>query len=182
VLDGKLHPQNGCYTGNVIYLSTFSKTLAPGIRIAWVIAPPEIIRKMVQAKQGSDLHTSTFNQIVTYEVARGGFLDKHALHICEVYKERRDVMLDSLEEHMPAGVSWTHPQGGLFLWATLPPHLDAVDILQDSIAQKVAFVPGFSFFPCGGGEQTMRLNFSNAAPEKINEGIARIAAVIRRRM
>ncbi len=94
-LDEKIHNcENGHYSGNVIYLSTFSKTLAPGLRLAWVVAPPEVIRKLVTAKQGTDLHTSTFNQIVAYEVARGGFLDKHVLHIREVYHERRDVMLE----------------------------------------------------------------------------------------
>ncbi len=182
VLDEKLHEQNGHYTGNVIYLSTFSKTLAPGIRLAWVIAPPEVIRKMVQAKQGADLHTATFNQMVAYEVGHGGFLDKHAQVIRKVYRERRDTMLDALEEHMPAGVRWTHPEGGLFLWLTLPDAMRSVDILQEAVQQKVAFVPGESFYPRGGGENTMRLNFSNACPEKINEGISRLSQVIRRAM
>jgi 2-aminoadipate transaminase len=182
VLDEKLHLQNGHYTGNVIYLSTFSKTLAPGIRLAWVIAPPEVILKMVQAKQGADLHTPTFNQMVAYEVGQNGFLDKHAEVIRKVYRERRDVMLDSLEEHMPAGVRWTHPEGGLFLWATLPGTLRSIEVLQDSVKEKVAFVPGESFYPCGGGENTMRLNFSNATPQNINEGIARMARVIRKRL
>jgi 2-aminoadipate transaminase len=182
VLDEKLHPKNGHYTGNVIYLSTFSKTLAPGIRLAWVIAPPEVIRKMVMAKQGADLHTSTFNQIVAYEVGHAGFIDQHVSHICEVYHERRDVMLDALEEHMPPGVGWTKPKGGLFLWATLPEHLSSVEIFKEAVEKKVAFVPGQSFYPCGGGHNTMRLNFSNATPEKINEGIARLALVIRQRL
>jgi len=181
VLDNKMgcHPASDYYTGNVIYLSTFSKTLAPGLRLAWIIAPPDVIRKLVQAKQGADLHTSTFNQIVAYEVARDGFLEKHVELIRRVYRERRDAMLDSLEEHMPPGVTWTHPKGGLFLWASIPENLKSVDILADAVKEKVAFVPGFSFFPCGGGENTMRLNFSNATPEKINEGIARMARVIR---
>ena len=182
VLDENLHPRNGYYTGNVIYLSTFSKTLAPGIRLAWVIAPPEVIRKLVQAKQSADLHTPTFNQMVAYEVGREGFLDKHAQVIRQVYRERRNVMLDALDEHMPSGVRWTHPEGGLFLWATLPETLQSVYLLQASIEQKVAFVPGDSFYPCGGGENTMRLNFSNASPERINEGISRLAQVIRMRM
>jgi 2-aminoadipate transaminase len=182
-LDNKIHPaSSGSYDGNVIYLSTFSKTLAPGIRLAWVVAPPEVIRKLVQAKQGSDLHTSTFNQIVAHEVGRDGFLEKHIQHIIDVYRERRDVMLDSLEEHMPPGVCWTHPKGGLFLWATLPENLKSVEILEEAVQQKVAFVPGFSFYPCGGGENTMRLNFSNASPERINEGIARLSHVIRSRI
>jgi len=183
VLDEKLHPQNdGCYTGNVIYLSTFSKTLAPGIRLAWVIAPPEVIRKLVVAKQGTDLNTAVFNQIVAYEVAHGGFLNKHIEHICSVYHERRDVMLDALEEHMPAGVKWTHPNGGLFLWTTLPDGMNTVELFKEAVEQKVAYVPGASFHPCGGGENTMRLNFSYASPEMINEGISRLARVIRRRM
>jgi 2-aminoadipate transaminase len=183
-MDEKIHPKNGeeYYTGNVIYLSTFSKTLAPGIRLAWIIAPPEVIRKLVMVKQGADLHTSTFNQIVAHEVGRGGFLDKHIQHICEVYHERRDVMLDSLEEHMPSGVQWTRPLGGLFLWVTLPDAISTVEIFPEAVDQKVAFVPGISFYPRGGGENTMRLNFSNATPEKINEGIARLAHVIRNRM
>ena len=182
VLDEKLHPKNGHYTGNVIYLSTFSKTLAPGIRLAWVIAPPEVIRKLVMAKQGSDLHTSTFNQIVAYEVARGGFLDKHVRHICQVYRERRDAMLESLEEHMPSSVHWTHPEGGLFLWLTLPETMSSVDLFKEAVKEKVAYVPGISFYPDGGGHNTMRLNFSYATPEMINEGISRLARVIRKNL
>ncbi|MFQ6117767.1 MAG: PLP-dependent aminotransferase family protein, partial [Candidatus Bipolaricaulia bacterium] len=122
VLEGKLHPNDdgGCYSGNVVYLSTFSKTLAPGLRLGWVIAPVEVIERLVQAKQGADLHTSTFIQMVAYEVARGGFLDRHVRRIRAVYRERRDAMLAALERHFPEGVCWTHPQGGLFLWATLP--------------------------------------------------------------
>jgi 2-aminoadipate transaminase len=181
VMDERLHPQQDQqpYDGNVIYLSTFSKTLAPGLRLAWVIAPVEVIRKLVMAKQGADLHTATFNQIVAYEVARNGFLDQHIELIRRVYRERRDVMLDSLEEHMPPGVRWTHPRGGLFLWVTLPESINTASIFAQAVAEKVAFVPGESFFPCGGGENTMRLNFSNAAPDKINEGIARLGRVVR---
>ncbi|NTU74638.1 MAG: PLP-dependent aminotransferase family protein, partial [Anaerolineaceae bacterium] len=161
VLDNRNRAQNGCYAGNVIYLSTFSKILAPGIRLAWVIAPAEVVRKLVLAKQGTDLHTSTFNQITAYEVGKGGFLDKHVKFIREVYLERRNVMLDSLEENMPDGVQWTRPEGGLFLWVTLPKEFDATAVLQDALKEKVAFVPGESFHPCGGGKNTMRLNFSN---------------------
>lgn len=180
-IDEKLHPQNGqmSYNGNIIYLSTFSKTLAPGIRLAWVIAPADVIRKLVMAKQGADLHTATFNQIVAYEVACNGFLDQHIRLIRRVYQERRDVMLESLEEHMPAGVRWTHPLGGLFLWVTLPESIDTASIFEQAVEQKVAFVPGASFYPCGGGDNTMRLNFSNASPAKINEGISRLARVVR---
>jgi len=179
-LDNKLHDQNGGYSGNVIYLSTFSKTLAPGMRLAWVIAPAEVITKMVQTKQGTDLQTPTFNQIVAYEVAKHGFIDQHVLTIRKVYRERRDIMLEELEKNMPDGVSWTHPQGGLFLWVTLPEYMDTSIILKDAIAEKVAFVPGESFYPYGGVKNAMRLNFSNAKPEKIREGIQRLSKVVKK--
>jgi len=182
VLDNRIHPNNGSYSGNVIYLSTFSKTLAPGLRLAWVIAPVEVIRKMVQAKQGADLHTATFNQIVAHEVGQHGFLDKHVLRIIEVYRERRNVMLDALEEFMPSGVRWTHPLGGLFLWATLPEYMNANDLFVEAVEEKVAFVSGASFHANGGGLNTMRLNFSNANPEKIAIGIERLSRVVRRHL
>ena len=180
VLDSQTRAQNECYSGNVIYLSTFSKTLAPGIRLAWVIAPPDVIRKLVLAKQGTDLHTSTFNQIVAYEVGHGGFLDRHVKFIREVYLERRNVMLDTLQEHMPESVHWTHPEGGLFLWMTLPEQINASNLLKEAIKEKVAFVPGESFFSEGGGKNTIRLNFSYSKPEKINEGISRLGAVVKK--
>jgi len=179
VLDSQTRSQDTCYSGNVIYLSTFSKTLAPGIRLAWVIAPPEIIQKLILAKQGADLHTSTFNQITTFEVSKDGFLNDHVKLIRKVYRERRDVMLDSLEEHMPPGIEWTIPKGGLFLWVTLPITLDAKVIFDDALNKSVAFVPGAAFFAEGGGHNTMRLNFSNAKPEMINEGIDRLSEVIK---
>ncbi len=166
------------YRGNVIYLSTFSKTLAPGIRLAWVVAPPEVIRKLTQAKQGADLHTSPFNQMVAYEVAKGGFLDQHIKLIRQVYSERRDVMLGAMDRSFPPGVEWTHPQGGLFLWGTLPETLNSADLLKTALEQKVAFVPGAPFYATGGGHNTMRLNFSHANPEKINEGISRLGKAI----
>ncbi|HWQ04194.1 MAG TPA: PLP-dependent aminotransferase family protein [Longilinea sp.] len=178
-LDNRIRPQD-CYCGNVIYLSTFSKTLAPGIRLAWVVAPTEVIRKMVMAKQGTDLQSSTFAQIVAYEVARNGFIDKHVLTIRKVYQERRDIMLEELAKNMPEGVKWTHPLGGLFLWVTLPEYMDTNIILKDAVAEKVAFVPGDSFYPYGGGSNSMRLNFSNAKPEKIREGIQRLSRVVKK--
>lgn len=181
-LDNQIHPNNGSYSGNVIYLSTFSKTLAPGLRLAWVIAPVEVIRKLVLAKQGTDLHTATFNQIVAHEVSQHGFLDKHVKLIIDVYRERRNVMLDTLEEYMPEGVRWTHPQGGLFLWATLPEYMSADELFVEAVRQKVAFVPGASFHANGGGENTMRLNFSNSNPEKIAIGIERLSRAIKSRL
>ena len=182
VLDSQIRSQETCYSGNVIYLSTFSKILAPGIRLAWVIAPPEIIRKLALAKQGADLHTSTFNQITAYEIAKDGFLNDHVHLIRKVYRERRDVMLDALEEHMPEGIKWTHPKGGLFLWVTLPEHISSKDFFNKAIENNVSFVPGDSFFAEGGGFNTMRLNFSNAKPEMINEGIGRLSEVIKKHL
>lgn len=171
-----------CYRGNVIYLSTFSKTLAPGLRLGWVVAPPEVIRKLVQAKQGADLHTATFNQMVAYEVSHGGFLDRHINLIRKVYGERRDTMLAAMDRFFPPEVEWTHPQGGLFLWGTLPEYMDAADVLKTCIEHKVAFVPGEPFHPTGGGKNTMRINFSNATPENIQIGIRRMAEAIGKRV
>jgi 2-aminoadipate transaminase len=179
-LDSKMQAQNGGYTGNVIYLSTFSKILAPGLRLAWVIAPQEVISKLVLAKQGADLHTATFNQVVAYEVSRHGFIDEHVKNIVKVYRERRDVMLESLEENMPEGVQWTHPKGGLFLWATLPETISTTEMFPKALEENVAFVPGESFFANGGGQNTMRLNFSMMPPDRINEGIVRLSHVIKR--
>jgi 2-aminoadipate transaminase len=173
---------DGGYTGNVIYTSTFSKTLAPGLRLGWIVAPKDVVFKLAQMKQGTDLHTSTFDQMLAYEVAREGFLDQHIRRIREVYRHRRDVMLQALQDTFPAEVRWTRPQGGLFLWVTTPESINTVDLLQEAIAQKVAFVPGYSFHPNGGGHNTMRLNFSNANEEMIVEGIRRMSIAIKRRL
>jgi 2-aminoadipate transaminase len=178
-LDSQYRGDDGTYTGNVIYLSTFSKILAPGIRLAWVVAPQEVIRKLVMAKQAADLHTATFNQMVAFEVGKGGFLDEHVKFIRATYKERRDVMLETMEEVFPSGVRWTRPQGGMFLWGILPKGMDAAKVLKVAIEKKVAFVPGGSFHPNGGGENTMRLNFSFSSPEVIREGITRLGLLLR---
>jgi 2-aminoadipate transaminase len=167
-------------SGNVIYLSTFSKTLCPGFRVAWVVGPEEVIARMVQAKQAADLHSSTFAQMVAYETGRNGFLDHHVREIRRVYHQRRDLMLGLLEEMMPPDTTWTHPMGGLFLWLRLPEGINSTDLLAKAVEQKVAFVPGSPFYPHGGGENTMRLNFSNATPEQIEIGMARLAEVIQR--
>ncbi len=173
---------NQYHKGDVIYISTFSKTLAPGFRLGWVVAPVEVIRKLVLAKQGVDLHTSTFGQMVAYEVVKDGFLKRHVRRLREVYRERRDTMLAAMEAHFPDGVTWTHPDGGLFLWVTLPEEIDTQELLADAIEERIAFVPGRPFFAVGGGENTMRLNFSNAPPEQIEAGIERLGRVIRRRL
>ena len=172
-------PNGGCYSGNVIYLSTFSKLLAPGIRLAWMIAPPEVIRKLVMAKQAADLHTATFNQYVAYEVAKGGFLDEHIKVIRATYKERRDVMLETMDETWPSQAQWTRPEGGMFLWGILPAGMDSAEVLKEAVTRKVAFVPGAPFHPNGGGENTMRINFSYSSPETIREGITRLGFLLK---
>lgn len=182
-IDAELHHcANGdrAFHGGVLYLGTLSKTLSPGLRIGWIVAPQEVVSKLVQMKQGADLHTSTFDQMLAYETARGGFLDRHVRTIRRVYGERRDAMLKALEAHFPPMVRWTRPHGGLFLWVTLPRGGDAARLLEQALKEKVAFVPGTSFFPCGGGEETFRLNFSYCAPERIEEGIRRLAKVVAR--
>lgn len=180
VLDDEIRSKDTpIYSGNVIYTSTFSKILAPGLRLAWVVAPEDVIKKLTQAKQGTDLHTSTLNQYIAYQVASSPFMREHIRHIREVYHERRDTMLQALQEYMPEGTRWTNPKGGLFLWAMLPEGYDTTAIFPKAISAKVAYVPGESFHPNGGGKNTMRLNFSACKPEVINEGIKRLAKVIK---
>jgi 2-aminoadipate transaminase len=187
VLDREnLRRDDGYSIGNVIYLSTFSKTLAPGLRLGWIVAPPEVITRLVQLKQGADLHTSTFAQIIAYEVARDGFLDEHVKVIRRVYRERRDVMLEALAANFPPEVNWTRPQGGLFLWVTLPMGMDAQKLFETALKENVAFVPGDSFYaPNGHAEEArrhLRLNFSAAPPDQIREGIRRLGIAVKRQL
>lgn len=183
--------------GNVIYAGTFSKTLAPGLRLGWVVAPRQVVQKIVQAKQGADLHSSTLDQMIAAEVLRpSDFLVEHVRKIRAMYKERRDTMIAAMERYFPPGVRWTRPQGGLFLWVTLPEGIDATALLSEALANKVAFVPGAPFFPTSVdarapktrgkhlplGYNTMRLNFSNSAPAKIEIGIQRLGAAIAKAM
>lgn len=172
-------PNGGHYSGNVIYLSTFSKLLAPGLRLGWVIAPVEVIQKLVLSKQAADLHTSSFNQYVAHEVAKGGFLDEHVKTIRATYKERRDVMIEMMEEMFPAGVTWRKPKGGMFLWSILPEGMDSAEVLKRAVEKKVAFVPGEAFHPTSGGKNTLRLNFSYSSPETIREGISRLGITLK---
>jgi len=182
-----LRRDNGYSIGNVIYLSTFSKTLAPGLRLGWIVAPPDVIAKFVQLKQGADLHTSTFAQVVAYEVAKDNFLDEHVKLIRKVYRERRDAMMEALKRYFPSEVTWTHPQGGLFLWVTLPEGMDCKKLFQTALKENVAFVPGDSFYaPNNGfaneGSRHMRLNFSYVQPEQIREGIRRLSLAIKQQL
>jgi len=187
VLDREnLRRDQGYSIGNVLYLSTFSKTLAPGLRLGWIVAPPDVIAKLVQLKQGADLHSSTFVQMVAYEVARDNFLDEHVKIIRSVYRERRDVMLDALSRYFPPEVTWTKPMGGLFLWVTLPAGADADKLFEAAIRENVAFVPGDCFYAPNGhsdeGRRHMRLNFSAAAPDQIREGIRRLSIAVKEQL
>jgi 2-aminoadipate transaminase len=187
VLDREnLRRDDGYSIGNVIYLSTFSKTLAPGLRLGWIVAPPEVIGKLVQLKQGADLHSSTFVQMVAHEVARDNFLDEHVKLIRRVYRARRDVMLEALTQYFPPEVTWTRPKGGLFLWLTLPEGADAQKLFQAAVRENVAFVPGDCFYAPNGqqdeGRRHMRLNFSAAPPDQTREGIHRLSIAVKKQL
>jgi 2-aminoadipate transaminase len=175
-------PSNGYFKGDVIYMSTSSKTLAPGLRLGWIVAPVEVVKKLVQAKQGADLHTSTFTQILAYEVIADGFLDQHVQEIRTMYCQRRNAMLAAMEKYFPEGVTWTRPQGGLFLWVMLPEGIDSLELMEEAIGEKVAFVPGTAFYADGRGRNSLRLTFSYCAVEMIDEGIKRLGKAIAGRM
>lgn len=168
-------PLMSMHKENVIYLSTFSKTLSPGIRLGWIVASERVIAPLVQAKQGADLQTGTFIQYVAHDIVGRGIIKRHVKRIRSVYKERRDVMLAAMEEYFPPGVTWTRPQGGLFLWVRMPEHVDSEELLKVAVEEKVAFVPGVAFYPDSKeGHNCMRLNFSYAKPEMSREGIRRL--------
>jgi 2-aminoadipate transaminase len=169
-------------SGCVIYLGTFSKILAPGLRLGWIVAAPEAIESLLHGKQPSDLHTGMVQQMATYEVARSGFIDSHIVEIRAFYRERRDVMLKALDEYFPADAHFTRPSGGLFVWAELPRRIDTRELLLEAVQERVAFVPGQGFHPDNGGTNTMRLNFSNVPPEQLREGVRRLGHAIQRRL
>lgn len=162
-----------------IYCGSFSKTLAPGLRVGWVCAAKPVISRLVLIKQSSDLHTSTLNQMAIADVANACF-DQQVEKIKAVYQSRRDCMLQALSTHMPPGVSWTRPEGGMFVWLTLPSHIDGAELLSAAIAtQKLAFVPGKAFFADGSGANTLRLNFTRTDATLIDEGIRRLGVVLK---
>ena len=161
-----------------IYCGTFSKTLAPGLRVGWVCAAAPVIAKLVLIKQAGDLHSATLNQMAIHEVASRGF-DEQVTGICSVYSQRRDRMLTALETCMPPNVSWSRPDGGMFVWVTLPSHIDGATLLAKSLeTQRVAFVPGRAFFADGTNGNTLRLSFSLNDEDTIDEGIQRLGRLI----
>ena len=166
----------------VVYLGTFSKIFAPGVRLGWVHAQPGILHKINIGKQGADLCSSNLSQMLIYSYFKHADWRSYVKRLTTLYKERRDAMLDALLEFMPKEVSWTHPEGGLFVWATLPSYLDATAMLPQAVKKNVAYVPGEGFYIDGAGKNCMRLNFSFVEPGKIRRGIEILAEVIRERM
>ncbi|KUJ77496.1 PLP-dependent aminotransferase family protein [Ruegeria profundi] len=162
-----------------VYCGSFSKTLSPGLRVGWVVAAKPVISQLVLMKQAADLHSATINQMAVNDVARACF-DTHIPKLRRVYGARRDTMLGALQRHMPDGVEWTRPEGGMFIWVTLPKGVNGADLLEKALETvKVAFVPGQAFFPDATGSNTIRLSFSNSDEDTIREGIRRLGDVLR---
>lgn len=165
--------------GNIIFLGSFSKILMPGLRIAWMVADPVIIDKVVKLKQAVDLQSSSFGQRQTSFFIDMYDLDAHVAKIKELYKKRRNLMCDSMKEYFPEGITFTYPEGGLFTWVTLPEGMDAKELMPKVLAKNVAYVPGGPFYPHGGNANHFRLNYSNMPEERIVEGIKRLAEVLK---
>jgi 2-aminoadipate transaminase len=161
-----------------VYLGSFSKVLAPGLRLGYVVAPPALRDKLMQAKQAADLHTAGFNQRVVYEVIRDGFLDRHVPTIRARYRAQRDAMQHALQAHMPTGCRWTVPSGGMFFWIELPAGVDASALLPKAVARGMAFVPGAPFFAGTAQANTLRLSFVTVSPENIERGVAMLAQAL----
>ena len=162
-----------------LYCGSFSKSLAPGLRVGWVCGASEVISRLVLMKQAADLHSSTINQITTHQVASTIF-DAHVAKLRATYGARRDHLLTALAREMPDSVTWTRPEGGMFVWLTLPSHIDAAELLTRSLqTERVAFVPGRAFFADGSNGNTLRLSFSCANNAQIDEGIKRLGRLIR---
>jgi 2-aminoadipate transaminase len=163
---------------DAIYLGSFSKVLAPGLRLGYVIAPPLLYPKLLQAKQAADLHTPGFNQRVVHEVIKDGFLNQHVPTIRARYKTQRDAMAAALTAHMPAGCRWNAPIGGMFFWVTVPAHIDTTALLPQAVEAGMAYVPGSTFFPHGGHANTLRLSFVTASPVQIETAVAALGRLL----
>jgi 2-aminoadipate transaminase len=165
--------------GRVVLLGSFSKTIAPGLRLGWICAEREIMDELVIVKQASDLHSNSLAQRIVHHYLVNNDVDGHIQTIIAAYKKQRDVMITAIEENFPAEVSFTRPEGGMFLWVTLPERLSALELFEHAVREKVAFVPGTPFFVDGGGTNNMRLNFSNADQDMIEEGIRRLGRIMK---
>jgi 2-aminoadipate transaminase len=168
--------------GRVVYMSTFSKILAPGFRLAWIIASEDIMRKLALCKQAQDLCTAAFSQYIAYEFMKSGSLDLHIMKICEMYKPKRDIMMDSMKKYFPEGYICNKPNGGMFAWVTLPEQIDTEAMFLDAFKEKVAYVHGKAFCVDGSGGSSMRLNFSYSTNEQLETGMKRLGTVIERKM
>jgi len=168
--------------GRVIFLGTFSKIFCPGLRLGWVVADEEILNKFIMVKQGADLQSSTISQMEVAKFLEIYDIEEHIEKIKVVYKKRRDLMMKTMEEEFPKEVKFTYPEGGLFTWVVLPEHMNAREIAVKALEENVAFVPGGSFFPNGGNENTFRMNYSNMDEERIVEGVKRLGKVLREMM
>ncbi|MCK4332476.1 MAG: PLP-dependent aminotransferase family protein [Thermoplasmatales archaeon] len=168
--------------GRVIYISTFSKILSPGFRLAWTIASEELTRKMIICKQALDLCTNTFTQFIANEFIKSGSLDLHIMKICEMYKPKRDIMMNAMKKYFPDGYTCNKPAGGMFAWVTLPEEIDTELMFLDALKEKVAYVHGKAFCVDGGGGRSMRLNFSYSTNEQLEEGMKRLGTVIDKKL
>jgi len=168
--------------GGVIYMGSFSKILTPGIRLGYIVAPVALTRKLEQAKQATDLHTAQLTQMAVYEVIKDGFLDRHIPEIRKLYAEQCQAMLTALDTYFPAGVQWTRPEGGMFVWVTLPEHIDTSKLIDEAIAQHVAFVPGAPFYANEPARNTLRLSFVTVPQDRIRSGIEILGKLIKSKM
>jgi 2-aminoadipate transaminase len=175
-------PLTGRNPEGCIYMGSFSKTLAPGLRLGFLVAPKALYPKLLQAKQAADLHTPSFNQRMVAEVLKDGFIDRHVPTIRALYKQQRDAMLAALKAHMPQAVRWNEPDGGMFLWLQLPAHINTLPLLDKAVARNVAFVPGAAFYADNPQHNTLRLSFVTASVEQINTGVAALAEVIQQEL
>ncbi|WP_194711323.1 aminotransferase-like domain-containing protein [Noviherbaspirillum soli] len=164
--------------GGVVYMGSFSKVLTPGIRLGYAVAPVPLARKLEQAKQATDLHTAQLTQMVVHEVVKDGFLSEHIPTIRQLYADQCQAMLDALQEFFPASATWTRPQGGMFIWVTLPAHINSMELLEAAVAENVAFVPGAPFYANTPASNTMRLSFVTVPPEQIRIGVQKLARLI----
>jgi 2-aminoadipate transaminase len=165
---------------STVVLGSFSKVVTPGIRLGWICAAPDVMEKIIVAKQSSDLHSNYLSQRAVYQYLIDNDFDEHILNIRKVYKKQRDLMVSMIEKHFPEEIKCTKPEGGMFLWVTLPDNLSSLHLFKLAAEENVAFVPGKAFYVDGGGKNTLRLNFSNSDEEKIEDGIKRLAKVIKR--
>ena len=174
-------PSMKSYLGDgTVVLGSFSKVVTPGLRLGWICAAKDVMEKIVVAKQSSDLHSNYLSQRAVYQYLVDHDFDEHILNIKKVYKRQRDSMVSMIEEHFPEEIKCTKPEGGMFLWVTLPKNLSSLHLFKLATEENIAFVPGSAFYVDGGGDNTLRLNFSNSDQEKIEEGIKRLAKVIKR--